>query len=405
MKKPEKHIVRVIESDQLKNRTVVIAKDIQHQVEWPGTQPTVGDVYTAVFSPRFAPLEKIANGNPEADIINGDTLRWRKPDANGCTRMDALYKRHIIKRTIRDYLHNEKFIEIDMPLFVRGTTPDTEIDSFSFDGRYLSTSTEYQIKRMEIGGFDRTYTLTQNFRRGDTGRCRNPEFTMLEWARVGGTLEEIEQDAENMLRQTHAALGGNGHLTYQGTAIDITPPFDRMTVKEAVKRVTGTELHDFSVASLSKAVHAANITMHGTDNDADDVLLFTMLMDYLQEHLGFERPVFIRDWPVFQTSSAKESESGDFVERSELFIAGVELSDGFPSLTNHVRQQEIFQRQIKCRLAHGKEKVELDTAYLNALREGFPSGAGMALGFDRLVMLLTDRSDIASVLAFGWDEL
>ncbi|MCK5556630.1 MAG: hypothetical protein KAI76_10355 [Alphaproteobacteria bacterium] len=404
MKKPEKHIVRVIESDQLKNRTVVIAKDIQHQIEWPGTPPTVGDVYTAVFSPRFAPLEKIANGNPEADIINGDTLRWRKPDANGCTRMDALYKRHIIKRAIRDYLHNEKFIEIDMPLFVRGTTPDTEIDSFSFDGRYLSTSTEYQLNRMEIGGFDRIYTLTQNFRRGETGRYRNPEFTMLEWARVGETLEDIERDMEQFIWCAHTALGGSEQLTWQGNTIDITPPFDRMTVKEAVKHVTGAELPDFSASSLLKTIHAAKITMHNADK-ADDFLLFSMLIDYLQEHLGFERPVFIHDWPAFQTSSAKESESGEFVERSELFVAGVELSNGFPSLTNPVRQQETFLRQLEYRHARGKEKVELDAAYLNSMQEGFPSSSAMALGFDRLVMLLTDQRDIASVLAFGWDEL
>ena len=130
-----------------------------------------------------------------------------------------------------------------------------------------------------------------------------------------------------------------------------------------------------------------------------------MLMDYLQEHLGFERPVFIRDWPLFQTSSAKESESGEFVERSELFIAGVELSDGFPSITNPVHQKEAFLRQLERRRTHGKEKVELDTVYLNAMQEGFPSSTAMALGFDRLVMLLTDQRDIASVLAFGWDEL
>ncbi len=405
MKKPEKHIIRVIEVDPLKNLAVVIAKDIQHQVEWPtGTLPFIGDVYTAVFSPRLELIEKLADGNPAADIINGDTFRWRKPDANGRTRMDALYKRHLIKRTIRDYLHDEKFIEIDMPLFVRGTTPDTEIDSFFFDGRYLVTSTEYQLNRMEIGGFDRIYTLTQNFRRGDTGRYRNPEFTMLEWARVGETLEDIERDIEQFFWRAHTALGGSEQLNWQGNTIDITPPFDSMTVKEAVKNVTGVTLPDFSASSLLKAVHAANITIHNA-NDADDVLLFTMLIDYLQEHLGFERPVFIHDWPTFQTSSAKESKSGEFVERSELFIAGVELSDGFPSLTNPVRQQETFLRQLERRQTHGKEKVELDTAYLDAMQEGFPSSSAMALGFDRLVMLLTDQRDIASVLAFGWDEL
>lgn len=402
--KSSKYTARVIDVDDNRNRVVVMVDDRQHQIDWTGALPVVGSVYEAALSPELEIFAKLCEGNPRIAMNNGDVMRWRKADARGRTRMEALKKRHLIKRAVRDYLHEEGFIEIDMPLLVRGSTPDAEIESYSVADRYLATSTEYQIKRMEIGGFDRSYTLTQNFRKGDAGRYRNPEFTMLEWARVGAALAGIEADMEQIVWRAHVALGGGGNLAYQGKNIDIRPPFDRMTVKEAVRLTTGVALEDFSAASFLRAIAAAKINLRGVDSQ-DAPHLFSMLMDCLQAHLGRKKPVFIHDWPLFQASSAKEHESGKFVERSELFIAGIELSDGFPSLTDVKRQQAAFDIQNNRRGAQGKQTVAIDEAYLGALREGFPSGAGMALGFDRLVMLLTDRPDLASVLAFHWDEL
>ncbi len=333
-----------------------------------------------------------------------DKIRWQKPDAKGRSRADILAQRHIVKRAVRDYLHDEGFIEIDMPLLVVGTTPDVEIDSFEVEGRYLGTSTEYQIKRMEIGGIDKLYTLTQNYRRGDRGRFRNPEFTMLEWARVGETLDDIENDAENFTLAAHKALGGTGKIVYQGMTVDLTPPWDRLSVTDAVEKYVGVRLKDFTPMSLIPALEAAKIPVKD-DWREDAVFLFTVLLDHVQNSLGFEKPVFLQDWPNFLTSSAKEHDSGAFTERSELFIAGVEISDGFPSLTDPKRQRENFARQLERRKHESKPPVDLDEKYLRAMEEGFPAGAGMALGFDRLVMVLTDCADIAAVLAFNWDEL
>lgn len=337
--------------------------------------------------------------------MSDDKHRWRRPDALGRTRMEALRQRHLIKRAVRDYLHGEGFLEIDVPLLVRGTTPDAEVESFSVtDGWYLSTSAEYQIKRMEIGGFDRIYTLTQNFRRGDAGRYRNPEFTMLEWARVGASLVEIEQDMEQIVWLAHQSLGGRGDLAYQGRSVDIKPPFARMSVKEAVRQATGAALEDFSAPCFARAIRAAGIGVHDMEGK-DAPVLFSLLMDFVQERIGFDRPVFVQEWPSFQTSSAVAGAMDNCVERSELFIAGVELSDGFPSLCGADRQRKAFQEQQERRKILGKSLVVLDQAYLAAMEAGMPQGAGMAMGFDRLVMVLTDRADIASVLAFGEGEL
>jgi elongation factor P--beta-lysine ligase len=334
-----------------------------------------------------------------------DKKRWTTPNASGKTRKQILEQRHFIKRSVRDYLHEEGFVEIDSPLLVVGTTPDAEIDSFQVGDRYLVTSCEYQIKRIEIGGFDKSYTLTQNFRVGDTGTYRNPEFTMLEWARVGETLKDIEDDVEQFFTRAHRDLGGNSTLlNYQGHKIDITPPWDRLSVRGAIEKYIGTRLDDFTTASLLKAAEAAKIEIK-PDWREDGIFLFSLILDHLQHKLGFEKPVFLQEWPKLMTSSADEDATGKFTQRSELFIAGVELSDGFPSLTDYERQKIGFQAQLDRRKEHGSMKVEIDHKFLNAMKEGFPSGAGMALGFDRLVMVLTDQPNIAQVLAFSWDEL
>jgi lysyl-tRNA synthetase class 2 len=330
-------------------------------------------------------------------------MRWRKPIAGGGSRMSVLRQRHLIRRAVRELLDREDFLEIDSPLLVRGTTPDSTITSFAVAGRYLATSTEYQIKRLMAGGFERLYTLTQNFRDRDQGARHNPEFTMLEWARVGADLAAIEHDAENLVWAAHLALGGTGILSYQGHAIDLRRPWAHITIAEATRQATGVSLPDFEAPSIRKALTTANVAIPPQWIE-DRRFLFTLLVDHLQHHLGFERPVFVREWPSFSTSSAPEGPGG-IAERSELVIASVELSDGFPSLRDVERQRRALERQLELRRLDGSVSVDLDEKYLESLTLGLPAMSGMALGFDRLVMLLTNQPRIETVLAFAWDEL
>ena len=379
-------------------------------IDWPADKPTpqMGEVYKIITDGKGSPTihERIAA--PVSDTIdwkNSDALRWQQPiHGQNTSRMEILRQRHLIKRVVRDYLDSKGYIEIDMPVLVVGTTPDAEIDSYASEGRYLVTSCEYQIKRMEIGGFDKCYTMTQNFRLADTGRYRNPEFSMIEWVRIGETLADIEADAEQFLLKSNQALGAGNVLQYQGHAIDITPPWDRMTIRGAIQKYMGVNLEDFSAKSLLKAAEHAKIEVKAEWRE-DAIFLFSLILDRLQPSLGFEKPVFLQEWPKLMTSSADLDESGKFTQRSEAFIAGVELSDGFPTLTDYARQKTSFQDQVDRRKHENRMTVDIDQRYLDAMREGIPSGAGMALGFDRLVMLLTNQPSIATVLAFGWDEL
>lgn len=398
-------VARVVHVAADSAKAVVMIGDQEHEIAWQGPLPALGDAFLA--TPQDPPqiIEQIGSALPDAWNIDSDGMRWRRRNAQGHTRMATLWKRHAIRRAVRDYMDGEGFIEIDTPLLVHGTTPDATIQSFSVGDRYLITSSEYQIKRLEVAGFDRTYTLTQNYRRDDgEGPYRNQEFTMLEWARVGQSLAMIEADAEQMTLAAHKVLGGTGKIVYQGRAIDLTPPWDRLSVADAIERYAGAKLPDFSLNSIRAAAMQAGIAAKEAWRD-DISFLFSLLMDHIQPSLGLERPVFVCDWPAFETSSAQEKAGREVAERSELFIAGVEISDGFPSLTDYERQKQTFAHQLERRRADKTPTVALDEAYLKAMRAGLPRGAGMALGFDRLVMVLTDQADIRSVLAFAWDEV
>ncbi len=335
--------------------------------------------------------------------MSNDSTRWQQPvSPGGPSRLQILERRHIIRRAVRAWLDKEGFLEIDAPLLVRGTTPDPAVESFVVGDRYLSTSTEYQMKRLAAGGFERLYSLTQNFRAGDGGPLRNPEFTMLEWGRIDAGVAAIENDAEGFVSAAMGALGLGETLTFQGRRIDMRRPWERVGVAEAIRRVTGAPFDEFDLATCRRAAAAADIEIRD-DWAQDRDFLFSLLMTHIQPRLGWDRPVFLREWPLYQTTSA--AGDGKIADRSELLVAGMELSDGFAALADADIQAHLFQQALERRQAAGQVAVELDHRYLEAMRVDPPFGAGMALGFDRLVMLLTDQPSIRNVLALAWDEL
>jgi lysyl-tRNA synthetase class 2 len=316
---------------------------------------------------------------------------------------EILRRRHAIRQAVRAYLNGQGYIEIDAPLLVRGTTPDPAVESFAVGDRYLATSTEYQMKRLAIGGMEKIYSLTQNFRAGDAvGAFRNPEFTMLEFGRVGTGMAAIEKDAEGFVTAAMAALSLGDTITYQGRKIDMRTPWERISVAEAITGATGIAFEAFDLENCRRAVEALGIEIR-QDWAEDRDFLFSLLMDAIQPKLGADRPVFLRNWPLYETTSAA-SEDGLTADRSELFIAGIELSDGFAALADADIQAYFFEMARQRRAANGQQPVELDQKYLTAMRDTKMFGAGMALGFDRLVMLLTDSAHIRDVLAFHWDD-
>ena len=362
-----------------------------------------GDLVTLTLTPSGAHVDAIhSHAAPGAWTSQADALRWRRP-TDSPSRMDTLWSRQTILRAIRDHFHDEGFLEIQAPLLVKGACPDAHLEPLRVGDAYLTTSTEYQLKRMIVGGFDKVFTLTQNFRGADVGGRHNPEFTMLEWARTHAALEDIERDAEALVKKSFRALHpGTTSLLWAGKEVQIDAPWERLTVREALAR--HLDLHvapDLSPASLRAEIARVGLEVPPSFLD-DDAMLVSFLLDAMQPHLGTPIPTFLCEWPAFMTSSAALLEGAPALAcRSELLIAGLELSDGFPSLRDPDLQSRLFDREN----ARRREPVALDERYLAALREGIPPGAGMALGIDRLVMILTGREHIRDVLALAWDEL
>ena len=394
--------LQLLVGEQLQLKTLPSAFGTPRAGDWlrleldPGSGQVVG----------IARLGGLEGGSWPDD--GGDALRWCRP-GEPVSRMALLRKRQLAVRAVREWLFQEGFLEIPSPLLVRGTTPDRAIDSIAVDDRVLVTSTEYQLKRLEVGGFEKLYSLTQNFRAGEVSCRHNPEFTMLEWARAFESLDAIERDAEAMVRAAFRAVhqAGRSVLHWAGRPIDLDgAPWERLTVQEGLVQHLGLEIAPpFELDAMRREVKRRSFEVPPAFL-ADRHLLISFLLDRLSDCLGSPVPTFLREWPAFMTSSAAlKAGASQVAERSELFVAGLELADGFPSLRGAVNQAALFEDAQQGRVEEGKARVDLDERYLESLRLGLPPGAGMALGIDRLAMILTEQEEIRQVLPFAWDEL
>jgi elongation factor P--(R)-beta-lysine ligase len=321
--------------------------------------------------------------------------------------LTLLHQRQQILSTIREDLYHQGFLEVETPLLVKKTTPDAHIDSISTHEGYLITSTEYQVKRLIAAGLTDVFTLTKNFRANDRGRYHSVEFTMLEWGSAFKTIQEIEKDAERFIRKAFRKLHPSKDTIYfNGNKIAFFDgEWDRLSVREAFKTYLGMiDLGDFSLKNLCMAAKKAGIALPESFQQ-DQSLAISFLLDQLQSHLGKQKPVFLHEWPSFLTSSApKCAHDPHAAERSELYIGGIEIANGFPFLNDPERQRALFDKELEKRKQLEKSMVGVDEKYIAALKH-LPQGAGMALGIDRLVMVLTEAAQLSDVQAFDWDEL
>ena len=395
-------------------REIVLAHDyrISHvTVQGCDIAVGVGDLIEIKRAPdgKTTRIQLIASPQGKSAIANADAFRWYGTAVEKTpTRAECLIMRQKVIKAIRQYFEEQGFLEVQVPLLVHGTCPDPFVDSISVGERYLSTSTEYQIKRLVAGGFKQVFTLGPNYRESDISNYHNPEFTMLEWARAYSTLEDIENDAEKMIRYVAEAIRSDkSNFLWNQKIVDFSgDPWERVTVLQALKDHLGVVVsNDFSLDSIRHEVRRLNLQIPN-DSDNDRHLLFSILLDELQNRIGSPTPVFLKDWPSFMTASAElKGDNCSLTDRSELIMAGLEISDGFPWLTDAEKQENLFDGALRTRQQYGKKSVVLDDKYLEALRSGMPPGAGMALGVDRLMMIVTGAKNIREVLAFSWEEV
>ena len=326
----------------------------------------------------------------------------------------TLQKRSTLLHTLRTWFLGQGFVEVETPALATSPGLEPYLDPFETrwkehpgapgEPRYLLTSPEYAMKRLLVGGLERCFQLSRVFRNGEVGPNHNPEFTLLEWYRALASYDEIAEDLQSLI--LHMAVSSRVGLTLHrgGHTIDLTPPWEHLTVRDAVQRYAGFDLAaTMDQAGLAKA--AARAGVFCPDNAPWDEIFFRVLMEKVEPHLGYGKPTFLKDYPAPLAALARVRE-GEFpvAERFELYIAGVELANAFTELNDPVLQAERFEEERTLRKKMGFPVFEADPAYLAALRAGLPPTGGIAVGIDRLVMVLLGAKDVRSVLAFPWQN-
>lgn len=296
---------------------------------------------------------------------------------------------------IRAYFEAAAFIEVDTPCMVPSPGLDLHLDAFEVSrgprgrARWLSTSPEYQMKRLLVRGIPRCFQLAHCFRDGERGAIHEPEFTMLEWYRAFSTMDEVLAETEVIVRAVADALGAR-ELSFRGRTSSLEGPFERARVLDAFTEFTGAAPAD--VLSMS---------------ERDPNEFFRLLVEHIEPGLAARgRPVFLTHWPAAFASLARRApDDARVAERFELYACGVELCNGFGELVDPTEQRARFEADQRERAAIGKPVYPVDERFLDALSEGMPPAAGNALGLERLVALCAVSDSLREVVAFPDEDL
>jgi lysyl-tRNA synthetase class 2 len=299
---------------------------------------------------------------------------------------------------VRTFFSSRGFLEVETPILSHDVVVDRHLDPFttmlSADPRrpeagqrlYLQTSPEFGMKRLLAAGAEAIYQITRAFRNGgERGRLHNPEFTIVEWYRARDGLHEAMQ----LLSDLSEALLERG-------------PAELVSYRDAFERHVGVEPHSAPVEALVDAAmsHAIDVP-EGLSQDRDG-LLNLLLVELVETHLGRGRPTILFDYPAGQAALARvrQDKSAQVAERFELYVDGIELANGYHELLNAGVLRERNTRANRLRLADGKPPLPEDSRLLAAMDAGLPPCAGVALGFDRVVMIVSGASAIDEVIAF-----
>jgi lysyl-tRNA synthetase class 2 len=315
----------------------------------------------------------------------------------------ALEARAKILRAVRAWFEAEGFLEVETPSRVRSPGQEVHLDAIpagltGSGARWLVTSPEYHLKRLVAAGLPRVVEIGKCWRADESGPHHATEFTMVEWYRANAPLEALAADCEALIAVALHAAGSDP------ASRGLAAPFLRTTVRDLFARQTGIRLAgDEEAPVLREAARAAGVAV-GSAEAWDDVF-YQIFLDRIEPALAAAGPTFVFDWPAPLAALARpQKDDPRWVERFELYAGGLELANAFGELTDPVEQRRRFEAEARERAARGKDVYPIDEQLLAAL-PSLPPTAGIALGFDRLVMLALDLPDIRQVVAFddSWE--
>jgi lysyl-tRNA synthetase class 2 len=310
-------------------------------------------------------------------------------------------------RALRSFFEGRGYLEVETPQLVPSPGLELHLRPILAGGGYLNTSPEYQMKRLLAGGLERIFQIGHAFRDEERGQHHVREFTMLEWYRVGADLPDLMEETEALVAAVALAASGASRVRgADGAFLDLAPPWDRIGVAEACARFAGVECTGQEDGpTLARRAREAGWPIPADLTDWDEV--FTRLfVEAVEPHLGRERPTLLHRWPARCAALARLDPGDPTVAlRFEVFAGGVELANAFCELTDPVEQRVRLEEDLAERRARGLAAPPLDERFLAALEEGIPPTSGIALGVDRLAMLIAGVSRIDDVLTFTTEEL
>jgi lysyl-tRNA synthetase class 2 len=263
---------------------------------------------------------------------------------------------------------------------------------------YLRIAPELYLKRLIVGGFERVFEINRNFRNEGISTSHNPEFTMMEFYQAYATYEDLMAMTEEMITAVAMEIFGSLQFEYQGTAIDLARPWQRLTVKEAILKYSDAAPHVLEDREKA-AQFAASLAVPVEDDEPLGKIIVSIFEAVAETRLI--QPTFVTSYPIeVSPLSRKSAADGRFVDRFELYIYGRELANAFSELNDPEDQRSRFALQLKAREAGDEEAHEMDEDYISALEYGMPPTAGEGIGIDRLVMLFTDSPSIRDVILF-----
>jgi lysyl-tRNA synthetase, class II len=372
-----------------------------------GTEGTVFATKRGELSLRIDAWTLLAKSlRPPPDKYHGledVELRYRHREldliANAGTR-ELFRKRATTISAVREWLDERGFLEVETPVLqpLYGgalARPFTTHHNALDRDLYLRIATELYLKRCVVGGIERVYELGKDFRNEGISYKHNPEFTMLEWYEAYADYVDAAERVEQLVSYVAERVLGTTRIERDGVEIDLAPPWRRVTLREAVKERTGLDLVDHpSREQLAEAMGTEPDPAEGWGKLVDGVLSKRVEPELIQ-------PTFVLDYPIELSPFAKRHRSDEgLVERFEAFIGGVEIANAFTELNDPDEQRRRFELQLE-ELRRGDEETQpFDEAFLEALEHGMPPTAGVGLGIDRLVMLLTGAASLREVVLF-----
>lgn len=327
---------------------------------------------------------------------------------------DTFRKRALITAGIRRYLDQQGFIEIETPVLMSeaggaDARPFVTYHNTLDMELYLRIATELHLKRLIVGGFEKVFELGRIFRNEGISTRHNPEFTSIEVYQAYADYTDMMNLTETIITTVAQEVLGTLKITYQGEAVDLTPPWRRVTMHEIVQEKTGLDFSKYMGKDLSshdKAALVLELNEAGIELDDEEIpnLSIGKLLNEVFEQKVEEtliQPTFVLDYPVEISPLAKPHRSKPgLVERFELFIVGRETANSFSELTDPLDQRARLEAQSARKAAGDLEAHGVDEDFLTALEYGMPPTGGLGIGIDRLVMLLTDSASIRDVIAF-----